>query len=207
MMSINNEIWSPFRLSNNIQSTAESIISSFHLGVTTNRVVRAIKWNCNNHTGTVLNVDGSYIDGRAGYGGLLRNSAGHYLSSFSGYIPNTDDILLAELTAIHQGLHTAINKGLTNLMCYSDSQISIDLILRDDPQFHIYAVLIQDIKDLVANYNLSLLHTLREGNQCADILAKKGATSDAALVIHSTPPVDLLAQLRTDALGTFFPRL
>jgi hypothetical protein len=77
MMSINNEIWSPFRLSNNIQSTAESIISSFHLGVTTNRVVRTIKWNCNNHTGTVLNVDGSYITGRAGYGGLLRNSAGH----------------------------------------------------------------------------------------------------------------------------------
>jgi ribonuclease HI len=207
MMCINNETWSPFRLNINIQSTAESIISSFHLGVTTNRTIRAIKWNYTNHTGTVLNVDGSYIDGHAGYGGLLRNSAGHYLSGFSGYIPNTDDILLAELTAIHQGLLTAIDKGLTNLVCYSDSQISIDLILRDDPQFHIYAVLIHDIKDLVANYNFSLLHTLREGNQCADILAKKGATSDAALVIHSSPPDVLLAQLKADALGTFFPRI
>jgi hypothetical protein len=59
----------------------------------------------------------------------------------------------------------------------------------------------------VANYNFSLLHTLREGNQCADILAKKGATSDAALVIHSSPPDDLLAQLTADALGTFFPRI
>jgi ribonuclease HI len=92
-------------------------------------------------------------------------------------------------------------------MIFSDSQISIDLILRDDPKFHIYAVLIQDIKDLVANHIFSPLHTLREGNQCADFLAKKGATSDAALVIHSSPPVDLLAQLRIDALGTFFPRI
>jgi hypothetical protein len=29
---------------------------------------------------------------------------------FSGYIPNTDDILLAELTAIRQGLQLAIDK-------------------------------------------------------------------------------------------------
>jgi ribonuclease HI len=94
---------------------------------------------------------------------------------------------LAELTAIHHGLQAAIDKGLTNLVCYADSQTSIDLILRDTPEFHIYATLIQDIKDLLARHNFPLLHTLREGNQCADVLAKRGAISVDALVIHDSP--------------------
>jgi hypothetical protein len=67
-------------------------------------------------------------------------------------------------------------------------------------------VLIHDIKDLLANYNYSLHHTLREGNQCVDFLAKVGATSDAALVSYSSPPIDLLLQLKIDVSGTFLPR-
>jgi len=39
----------------------------------------------------------------AGYGGLLRNYAGYYLSGFSGYIHNSIDILYTKLLAIYQG--------------------------------------------------------------------------------------------------------
>jgi len=44
------------------------------------------------------------------------------------------------------------------------------------------------IKDLLANRNISLHHTLKKGNQCADFFAKFGASSDADLVIHQSPP-------------------
>jgi hypothetical protein len=37
---------------------------------------------------------------RSGFGGIIRNIFGHYLTGFSGFIPETSDILLAELYAI-----------------------------------------------------------------------------------------------------------
>jgi len=53
--------------------------------------------------------------------------------------------------------------------------------------------------------NFSIHHTLKEGNQSADFMAKLGAASDIDIVIHSSPPSDLMELLRTDAMGTYFP--
>jgi len=110
------------------------------------------------------------------------------------------------VTAIYHGLHLAIDMGLDDLICYSDSLLSINLITVDTPRFHIYAVLLQDIKDLLRNCNFTLHHTLREGNQCADFLAKFGASSADVFTVHPSPPVDLLSLIRSDASGTFFSR-
>ncbi|PNX88508.1 omega-6 fatty acid desaturase chloroplastic-like, partial [Trifolium pratense] len=49
-------------------------------------------------------------------------------------------------------------------------------------------------------------HTLREGNACADCLAKMGASSDSALVILDMPPVELSLALHADAQGVVFVR-
>jgi len=64
------------------------------------------KWNNNNHSCVILNVDGSCFGSRmrADYGGILRNYAGFFLSGFSGYIQNSSDILYAELYAIYKDL-------------------------------------------------------------------------------------------------------
>jgi len=113
---------------------------------------------------------------------------------------------LAELSAIHQGLKLAINMGIEDLVCYSDFLLSINLISGVTSQFHIYVVLIQDIKDLLATRNFSIQHTLRDGNQCADFMAKLGASANAEFTIHTFPPEDLLPLLRTDAMGTLFMR-
>ena len=114
--------------------------------------------------------------------------------------------MLAELTAIYQGLKLVMGLNTNEIMCYSDSLLAVNLIANDTPRYHIYAVLIQNIKDLLNDRNISLHHTLREGNQCADFFAKVGANSDAELVIHHSPPADLLPLLRADALGTYFVR-
>jgi hypothetical protein len=43
---------------------------------------------------------------------------------------------------------------------------------RSPIRYHIHAVLIQDTDEPLSQFNVSLYHTLREGNQCADFFAK-----------------------------------
>jgi ribonuclease HI len=192
----------------NIRSAATEITSAFNSEDSSTHSERLVKWNSRNHEDHILNVDGSCIGtpSHSGYGGVLRNSVGLFISGCSCFIPNSTDILLAELTAIQQGLNMAIDLNMNDLMCYSDSLLVVNLIMNDTPRFHIYVVLIQNIKDLLVDRNISLHHTLREGNQCADYFAKLGTNSDAHLVIHQSPPADLLPLLRADVIGTFFVR-
>jgi len=156
----------------------------------------------------VLNVDGSCLGTpiRAGFGGVIRNMAGFYLSGFSSYIPNSSDILFAELTAIHRGLLLAMEMRIEEMACYSDSLLSIRLITDQASKFHTYAVLFQDIKDLLSSRNYSIQHCLREENHCADFMVKIGASSIEDFSTHATPPNNLLTMLRNDAMETFFPK-
>ena len=96
--------------------------------------------------------------------------------------------------------------GLDDLICFSDPQLSINLITGDASKFHAYAVLVQDIKDILAVHNFCLIHTLREGDQCVDFLAKLGALSNVGFLEHLSPPHDLLDMLRNDPMGICFLR-
>jgi len=95
--------------------------------------------------------------------------------------------------------------GITDYMCYSDSLQSVSLINGPPLKFHVYATLIQDIKDLLILSNTPVLHTLREGNYCADFLAKLGAVLDSVLTNYVSPSEGLLPLIRNDAWGTYFP--
>jgi hypothetical protein len=142
-MCLSNETWSLTRLTFQIQNTADAIKNSFK-PVTTHHQERMVRWNSLNHNCHVLNVDGSCLGVpiRAGYGGVIRNSAGFYLSGYSGFIPTSTDILFAELTAIHRGLLLAVEMGIEDLACYSDSLLSIRLLTDHASKYHAYAVLI-----------------------------------------------------------------
>jgi len=103
--------------------------------------------------------------------------------------------------------------GVDDLICYSDSLLSINLITVDFLKFHIYVVLLQDIKvllqdikDLFGNRNFTLHHTLREGNQCADFLTKMGASSEVVFTVYHSPLAELMSLIRNDPKGTCFPR-
>lgn len=101
LMCLNNETWSLFRITNNIQNSADRNIKSFQRSGRIPQPERFVKWNCHNHLGTILNADGSCLGTpiRAGFGGIIRNTHGFFLAGFSGHISNSTDILLAELTA------------------------------------------------------------------------------------------------------------
>ncbi|GAU12290.1 hypothetical protein TSUD_141980 [Trifolium subterraneum] len=111
-----------------------------------------------------------------------------------------------ELYAIYQGLTLAKDLAIDELICYSDSLLCINLIKGPIVNYHVYVVLIQDIKEFISQSNVTLCHTFREGNQCADFLAKLGASSDADLIIHASPPDGIFDLLKSDSSGTFFLR-
>jgi len=194
LMCLGGETWSLQRLTCNIKNSIESIVISFSpsaSAVTTNRY---IKWNSNNFSGVILNVDGSChgTPVRTGFGGVLRNDTGLFLAGFSGFIPSSDDILLGELFAIYHGLVMAKDLGYAELACYSDSLACINLINDPIERYHIYVVLIQDIKQMLQQTNVMVSHTLREGNHCADYMAKLGASFDVELLRHDLPLLVLL---------------
>jgi len=129
-MCLNNESWSLFRIVTNIYNSVDTITSALKNGEAATIIDRFVKWNCNNHKDTILNVDGSCngIPIRIGFGGIFRNNGGLLLSTFSSMISHSDDILLAEVTTIYHGLHMSIDMGIDDLTCYSDFLLSINLI-------------------------------------------------------------------------------
>jgi len=136
-MCLNDEAMPLDRLTSNINNSAEDIKSCFYKPNSIAFPVRHIRWNNSNFNCAILNVDGSCIGtpARTGYGGLIRNSAGFYLSGFSGFLPPSADILEAELSAILHGLAVASDMGITELACYSNSLLSLNLITGNSPSF------------------------------------------------------------------------
>ncbi|TKY49352.1 hypothetical protein E2542_SST26782 [Spatholobus suberectus] len=61
-------------------------------------------------------------------------------------------------------------------------------VMQTLPPFHQHAALINDLKDIQnRDWQVTIAHTLREANSCADMLAKVGATREDNLSIHQVP--------------------
>ncbi|PNY05933.1 hypothetical protein L195_g002393 [Trifolium pratense] len=63
------------------------------------------------------------------------------------------------------------------------------------------------IRKLLANkWDVVINHTLREGNTCADVMAKMSVMATSPLVKIDTPPQELLCPLSDDARVVVFTR-
>jgi len=208
LMCIGNKTLSITQLCSNVFSMAESIKSSTIISAPVLHPDRYTHRNNDNHHCTILNVDDScnMDTNRTGFGGVFRTPTGSFISGFSGRIHHSQDIMYAELMALYQGLLLAISMNQVVLACYTDSLITVNLINEVSNHYHVYAVLIQNIKDIIISRNYSLHHSLREGNQHADFMAKLGASNEIDLEIHSSPPQGQLPLLHSDELGTLFLR-
>ena len=130
---------------------------------------------------------------RNGFGGVLHNDTGLFLAGFSGFIPGSN-----ELSAIYHRLIMAKN--------LSYAELCINLINGLIERYHSYAVLIQEIKQMLHQTNATVSHTLREGNHCADYMTKLGASSDVELLRHDVLLAGLVNFLTSDAADTLFLR-
>jgi ribonuclease HI len=169
---------------------------------------RSVAWSRPVEGSVCLNVDGSLLvsTNTAGYGGLLRDNNGVFLLGFYG-AATAPSILFAELMAILHGLQICWESGYRRISCFSDSLQAVNLIWDGVSAHHRFANEVVSIRQLLdRNWEIVVEHTLREGNACADVLAKMGALSDSPLVKISSPPVDLAIPLLADAQGVVFFR-
>jgi len=156
----------------------------------------------------ILNVDGSSLSnpGVSGFRGLIRNFDGAWIQGFVGNI-DFSNILHAELLGVYYGLAMAWEIGCSELWCYSNSKLAIKLLSEPINIWHHYAAILHNIKELLArDWHVHLLHTLREGNACADYLAKMGARNLEAYTPIVVPPVEISLLLLADASGVSFIR-
>lgn len=121
-----------------------------------------------------LNTDASVINDEAGGGGLTGDSEGLWVWGFSRHIGPTS-VLMAELWALHDGIHIAKKLNIHNLIINVDSTEAIKLLSSPSCSNRLTQPLVNDCRDtLQAFQQVHLLHCFREANRAADSLAKIG---------------------------------
>lgn len=97
------------------------------------------------------------------------------MHGFSGYL-GEQDILYAKLMGIKTGLTVAWQLNFRDVTLETDSLEACKLVNTPGENFQIYGIILADIHALRARqWHVEVLHILREGNRCADAMAKHGA--------------------------------
>ncbi|KAL3323417.1 hypothetical protein AABB24_037851 [Solanum stoloniferum] len=84
--------------------------------------------------------------------------------------------LTAELWAIHRGLILAKNYDLKKVIIETDSNEALKCLCQmvNVSESHPDRIVIEECKSLISELGIVLIHTLRQGNNCADHLTTLG---------------------------------
>ena len=137
-----------------------------------------------------LNTDGALggNPGKAGGGGLIRDSSGHWVKGFARSIGFATSVT-AEFWALRDGLKLALSEGIQNLIVELDARVVVDLISSNIDSIKPYSPLLCDCRCLLRRFpRVQVKHIYREGNCCADALARWGCLMDDAFVVFNHPP-------------------
>ena len=136
-----------------------------------------------------LNSDGSALGntGRVGGGGVIKDHDGHWLKGYARPLGCTNSCMV-ELWALRDGLLIAKEMGINNLIIELNA-LSVVLLMNNNTVNLLMEPLLTDCRNLVREIpNKQIVHIYREANQCADALAKLGASSLDSFVIFLHPP-------------------
>ncbi|KAL0006019.1 hypothetical protein SO802_013580 [Lithocarpus litseifolius] len=155
-----------------------------------------------------LNSDGSALGnpGKAGGGGLIRDHQGNWVRGYARAHGNSNSSL-AELWALCDGLEIAKDLGLDKLIVEMDA-LSIVLLMNNDKANLLMEPLLSDCRKLLDAIPFKrVVHTFREANQCADMLARFGGSSISNFVVFMYPPPVVAGLLLADKEASFCNRL
>ncbi|KAK9983940.1 hypothetical protein SO802_033465 [Lithocarpus litseifolius] len=155
-----------------------------------------------------LNSDGSSLGnpGRAGGGGIICNSRGEWVSGYARAIGHTSSVA-AELWALRDGINLCIALNLTNVIFELDAQLVVNLVQKGSDRPSGNDVIIADcIEGLQKIPRTRVQQCFREGNKCADALARRGALLPQDFVIFHSPPADVDLLINLDASRTVYKR-
>ncbi|XP_058092498.1 uncharacterized protein LOC131238937 [Magnolia sinica] len=139
-----------------------------------------IRWERPSTGWVKINVDGSARgnSGRLGGGGICRGEMGNFLFAFSGgYGVGTNTI--AELRVVHDGLALGIQRGYSQIILESDSNLVVELLNGVATPGWKWRRWLHRIYQLQGNGRIRFVHVLREGNSPADFLARLGSASQS----------------------------
>lgn len=167
-----------------------------------------IRWEKPEENWIKVNVDGAanMTAGKAGAGGLIRNAYGCWIAGFCASIGKASNVA-AEMWAMIHGLRIAWEMGYRSLILETDSRTGLELI-RQAPVESPHYNLILTIQNLLSrDWECQIKHTWRDGNVCADHLAKQSLGMQRGLEYLRDPPHTLRELLRQDVIGVAIPRL
>ena len=130
-----------------------------------------------------LNTDGSSLSnpGMAGGGGLIRDDNRNWVKDFPCSIGVTTSVEV-ELWALGDGLILCVNLNL----------LAVEIEVEEFNSNLYHASLIMDCRTLISQIpQVKMKHCFREANICADLLARKGSSSNQGHFLFHSPPVDL----------------
>jgi len=136
----------------------------------------------------------------------MRNWDGQFIQALAFNL-GASSVLVAEATAMRNGIKVAVQSGFTNIQIENDNSILIQPV-----QGHIETpwkihVLLQDIHCYSQSCNCVIVqHTFREGNRAANWLAKLGLTLKSTVVWHQISNTAFHCILIEDNLGLTLER-
>ncbi|KAI0519126.1 hypothetical protein KFK09_006566 [Dendrobium nobile] len=159
--------------------------------------VRIVYWVKPNFPFVKLNTDASVGCNSVGIGGIIRDHLGNPLDLFFGPLAACS-VMSAELQSLSYGLERCLNLGFISVNIEVDATSVIYAISEDkDGNPHDFYT-IRKIKSMMNDLSCVISHTYREGNACADWLAKYGAQSTTLQnlsVINLPSPLKGMIQL------------
>ena len=155
-----------------------------------------------------LNFDGTKSAAGAAAGFVLRNWQGSFLTAGARFLENAP-ILVAEATALRDGISTALRAGHSKIEVEGDNMIVIQAVRKQiPPPWQIHPI-IEDIWNMIPYCEQILFsHVYREGNMAADWMAKYGCLikTPSLSVFTSSPSREFVHILVDDNLGRTLAR-
>ncbi|KAK1410229.1 hypothetical protein QVD17_36764 [Tagetes erecta] len=143
-----------------------------------------------------LNTDGSSRGnpGPSSFGGLIRDNKGKWVCGYMGKMKGGRYTSLeAEVWSVYNGLCLIRDKNMSNLLIETDCETILRLRwMPMDPQIK---VVMDAIDAIMIDRNCTIIHRRREGNQCADLLAKLGGKQSEEFTLLEEPPAVLMPYL------------
>lgn len=172
------------------------------------RMVVQVKWLKPEEGWLKLNTDGAFdiSSGKAGCGGLLRDSSGQLVVGFAKSI-SVGSSIAAELWALQEGLGLCVDRGCLAVDIELDATAAISLISSNVISNGDLSGLVDDCRVLLLRLpQVKVSHCFREANFCADALAKLRLASVVLSSVFVSPPPVLVQLLHNDVLGVSRPR-
>ena len=107
-----------------------------------------------------------------------------------------------------RGLRIAKEHQVTKLCLQIDSSVVAGMLSRKERWNPGITGLIQQCHNLIEweGWEVKVYHVYREANRVADILANLGCAQPLGVIVHDTPPRDVLEALYADSLGVYWSR-